>query len=77
LMTVVSDEKGEGHAVLTARTTAGDFILDNKVNDVRLWSKTPYRFLLRQSYLNPRVWVALDPMRDVTPVPIAGVRAQR
>jgi len=76
-MTVVSDEKGEGHAVLTARTTEGDFILDNKVDDVRLWSKTPYKFRMRQSYLNPRVWVALDPMRGVTPVPIAGFGPRR
>jgi predicted transglutaminase-like cysteine proteinase len=74
LITVVSDEKGEGHAVLTARTTAGDFILDNKVDDVRLWNQTPYRFLVRQSSLNPRAWVDLDPTRDVTPGPIAGVR---
>ena len=60
LMTVVRDEKGEGHAVLTARTQQGDFILDNKAEDVRLWSKTPYQFVMRQSYLNPKVWVALD-----------------
>jgi predicted transglutaminase-like cysteine proteinase len=33
LMTVVIDESGEGHAVLTARTQAGDLILDNKVKD--------------------------------------------
>ena len=77
LMTVVSDEKGKGHAVLTARTTEGDFILDNKVDEVRLWNQTPYQFLMRQSYLNPRVWVALDPMRHVTPVPIAGFGARR
>ena len=69
LMTVVSDDKEEGHAVLTARTTAGDFILDNKVNEVRLWNRTPYQFLMRQSYLNPRVWIALDPARDLTPLP--------
>jgi predicted transglutaminase-like cysteine proteinase len=74
LMTVVSDEKGEGHAVLTARTAAGDFILDNKADEVRLWNQTPYQFLMRQSYLNPRVWIDLDPTRDVTPLPIAGVR---
>jgi predicted transglutaminase-like cysteine proteinase len=60
LMTVVRDEKGEGHAVLTARTVQGDFILDNKIEDVRLWNKTPYQFVMRQSYLNPKVWVALD-----------------
>jgi predicted transglutaminase-like cysteine proteinase len=60
LMTVVRDEKGEGHAVLTARTVQGDFILDNKIEDVRAWNKTPYQFVMRQSYLNPKVWVALD-----------------
>ena len=38
LLTVVRDEKGEGHAVLTARTAQGDFVLDNKVDDVRLWN---------------------------------------
>jgi predicted transglutaminase-like cysteine proteinase len=74
LMTVVSNEKGEGHAVLTARTAAGDYILDNKVDEVRLWNQTPYQFLMRQSYLNPRVWIDLDPTRYVTPLPIAGVR---
>ena len=36
LMTVVRDEKGEGHAVLTARTVQGDFILDNKVDEVKV-----------------------------------------
>ncbi len=60
--------------MLTARTTAGDFILDNKVDEVRLWNQTAYQFLMRQSYLNPRVWIALDPTRDLTPLPIAGVR---
>jgi predicted transglutaminase-like cysteine proteinase len=60
LMTVVRDEKGEGHAVLTARTVQGDFILDNKAEEVRLWNKTPYQYVMRQSYLNPKVWVALD-----------------
>lgn len=66
LLTVVRDEKGEGHAVLTARTLQGDFILDNKIEEVRLWSQTPYEFVMRQSYINPRVWVALD-MRQGPP----------
>jgi predicted transglutaminase-like cysteine proteinase len=60
LMTVVRDEKGEGHAVLTARTVQGDYILDNKSEDVKVWTTTPYQYVMRQSYLNPRVWVALD-----------------
>lgn len=61
LITVVRDENGEGHAVLTVRTKQGDYILDNKVNTVRLWSQTPYKFLMRQSYLHPKLWMALDP----------------
>ena len=72
-MTVVSDERGEGHAVLTVRTSAGDFILDNKVDEVRIWNEAPYRFLERQSSLNPPFWVEIDPTRSVTPQPIAGV----
>ena len=60
LVTVVRDEKGEGHAVLTVRTVQGDFILDNKSEDVKIWTTTPYQYVMRQSYLNPRVWVALD-----------------
>ena len=74
LMTVVMEENMEGHAVLTVRTTAGDFVLDNKVNDVRLWSNTSYQYLLRQSYSNPQARVFLDPMRGTTPRPIAVVR---
>jgi predicted transglutaminase-like cysteine proteinase len=77
LMTVVRDERREGHAVLTARTTAGDFILDNKVNDVRLWSNTPYQFLLRQSSANPRAWTSLAPALDLGPLLIAVVRQHR
>jgi predicted transglutaminase-like cysteine proteinase len=61
LITVVLDEVGDGHAVLTVRTSQGDFILDNKVDDVKPWKETPYTFLMRQSYLNARVWMALDP----------------
>ena len=61
LMTVVRDERGDGHAVLTARTAQGDFILDNKVADVRLWHQTGYRFVMRQSFVEPRLWMSLAP----------------
>jgi predicted transglutaminase-like cysteine proteinase len=73
LMTVVLDEKREGHAVLTARTAQGDFILDNKTDEIRLWSSTPYRFVMRQSSLDPKAWVALDPAQTIPPIAIAGV----
>lgn len=75
LMTVVRDEKNEGHAVLTARTTQGDFILDNKIDIVRLWNKTPYHYVMRQSYLDPKVWVSLDQNDIQTPAALAGVQA--
>lgn len=77
LMTVVRDEKGEGHAILTARVAQGDFILDNKNDDVRIWHKVRYAFVMRQSYIDPRVWVSLDPRDASSPGPIAGVRDDR
>jgi len=59
LITVVLDEKGLGHAVLTVRTDRGDFVLDNMRNDIRNWNATGYTFIKRQSQKNPRNWVAL------------------
>ena len=61
LITVVLDENRQGHAVLTARTSAGDLILDNKHDKIKLWSKTPYTYIMRQSYLDPNVWLSLAP----------------
>jgi predicted transglutaminase-like cysteine proteinase len=74
LMTVVRDEKMEGHAVLTARTAQGDYILDNKTDDLKLWNKTTYQFVMRQSFVDPRAWVALDPAQSQPPISIAGMR---
>jgi predicted transglutaminase-like cysteine proteinase len=59
LITVVLDERNEGHAVLTLRTEEGDFVLDNRRNDIRRWSDLDYVFLKRQSDRDPRDWVAL------------------
>jgi predicted transglutaminase-like cysteine proteinase len=77
LMTVVRDEKGEGHAVLTARTAQGDLILDNKTDEIRFWNKTPYGFVMRQSYIDPKVWVSLDARDAQTPALLSGVRNGR
>jgi predicted transglutaminase-like cysteine proteinase len=77
LMTVVRDQKGEGHAVLTARTLQGDFILDNKVDEVKAWHRTGYEFVMRQSYLSPRIWMSLDPKEANSTIPLAGVRSGR
>jgi predicted transglutaminase-like cysteine proteinase len=77
LLTVVRDEKGEGHAVLTARTLQGDFILDNKVDEVKVWHRTRYEFLMRQSYLNPQLWMSLDAQEAYSAAPLVGVRSSR
>lgn len=61
LVSVVRDEHGEGHAVLTARTSAGDLILDNRQNAIVAWSELPYTFVKRQATFNPKVWMALEP----------------
>lgn len=65
LMTVVKDEVGDGHAVLTVRTDRGDFILDNKTDVVEAWDRTPYRFLKRQSTVNAGAWDKIADGRDV------------
>ena len=77
LITVVRDERGEGHAVLTARTMQGDFILDNKTDEIKVWHRTRYDFVMRQSYLNPRVWMSLDPRETDPALASAGVRRSR
>jgi predicted transglutaminase-like cysteine proteinase len=77
LITVVRDERGEGHAVLTARTLQGDFILDNKTDEIKIWHRVPYRFVMRQSYLDPRVWMSLDPRGRSPSMSLAGVRKAR
>lgn len=58
-MTVVLDEHGDGHAVLTLVATDGDYILDNRRNEILRWNEAKYTFLKRQSGANPREWVAL------------------
>src|SRR5688500_10970530 len=59
LITVVLDEKAQGHAVLTVTADKGDFVLDNRRNDVLRWNNTGYSFLKRQSAEDPRQWVSL------------------
>lgn len=60
LITVVRDENGEGHAILTVRTSRGDLVLDNRQPRIVAWTATPYQFIKRQSTSNPRIWMALD-----------------
>ncbi len=57
-MTVVIDEKGEGHAVLTLITDRGDLVLDNKTSAILPWNQTGYTFVKRESQ-DAIGWVAL------------------
>lgn len=59
LITVLRDQKGDGHAVLTVKTDRGDFALDNQVGQILAWKDTGYRFIKRQSDENPARWVSL------------------
>ena len=59
LITVVRKPDGEGHAILTVRTSDGDFILDNLTDAVRDWEETGYRFLKRQASDYTGHWVTI------------------
>lgn len=59
LMTVVKDARGDGHAVLTVATNAGEFVLDNLHDDMKPWDRTGYRFVKRQSQTDQNVWVQI------------------
>ena len=63
LITVVRDKNGDGHAVLTVKTDKGEYVLDNQIDEIRLWSDTGYRFVKRQSQADPNVWVSLGEPR--------------
>ncbi|MEC5410714.1 transglutaminase-like cysteine peptidase [Aurantimonas sp. C2-5-R2] len=65
LITVVLRPDGEGHAVLTLRTTQGDFILDNLEWRILAWADTPYKYLKRQSSADPGRWIDIGHGGDV------------
>ncbi|MDB5569244.1 MAG: Transglutaminase family protein cysteine peptidase [Hyphomicrobiales bacterium] len=59
LVTVVKDERGDGHAVLTVKTNQGELILDNLRDGVKPWTQSPYKFVKRQSQSDPNLWVSI------------------
>lgn len=60
LITVARQPNGDGHAVLTVRTSMGEFILDNLESRVLAWTDTEYTYLKRQSDRNSGVWVQIN-----------------
>ncbi|OCW55936.1 transglutaminase [Hoeflea olei] len=65
LITVVRKPDGEGHAVLTLRTSEGDFVLDNLVDEIKNWRETPYSYLKRQASNSSGRWVTIENGSDV------------
>lgn len=66
LITVVKKPDGSGHAILTVRTSEGDFVLDNLDDRVRPWWQTPYRFEKRQSSVDAGTWLLIkQPVEDI------------
>jgi predicted transglutaminase-like cysteine proteinase len=53
---VATTSQGEGHAVLIARTTAGDFVLDNRTNQLLQWNQTDLSWIKIASAENPMIW---------------------
>ncbi|WEX76235.1 transglutaminase-like cysteine peptidase [Sinorhizobium numidicum] len=60
LLLTVARYRGEGHTVLTVRTSEGDLVLDNLTNSVRDWSRTPYNYFARQSQSNGKRWELIE-----------------
>ncbi|MCK0198577.1 transglutaminase-like cysteine peptidase [Ancylobacter sp. 6x-1] len=59
LITVVRDQHGDGHSVLTVVTDHGDLVLDNQDSRILPWFQTPYRYVKRQVQGEPDRWVSL------------------
>lgn len=65
LITVVRKPDGEGHAILTVRTSDGDFVLDNLDPRVRRWNETAYVYVKRQSSRDTGRWLNIEGRSDV------------
>lgn len=74
LITVVLDEKQEGHAVLTLATRQGDYILDNRRDQILRWNDVNYTFLKRQSASDPLQWTSLNNRQEKT-APVVSTRS--
>lgn len=56
---VVRTQRGEGHAVLLARTAQGEYVLDNLSPWVVPWNEAPYTWVSRQTAGAGRPWVQI------------------
>ena len=61
---VVRLATGEGHAVLTVTSDRGDYVLDNRTDQIMDWRATGYEWIERQDRTSKSGWVYLQPPRD-------------
>ena len=74
LITVVFDERGDGHAVLIVRAGGSELVLDNKTDAILTWDQTDYTYVKTQSASDPNQWVAIGDDRAGRPVSTASKR---
>ena len=53
------------------KTNKGEFVLDNQEAEVLPWTKTGYRYVKRQSEIDPNNWVMVGPPTATTGVATA------
>jgi len=59
LLVALARTRGQQHAVLVVRTTAGDMVLDNLRNSILGWNQTGYRYEKIQSPEREWIWLSL------------------
>ena len=57
---VARTSSGEGHAVLIAKTSEGDLVLDNRTGRIKDWRSTDLHWVMFQSEQGPQQWVSLS-----------------
>ena len=57
---VARTSSGEGHAVLIAKTSEGDLVLDNRTGRIKDWRSTDLHWVMFQSERGPQQWVSLN-----------------
>ena len=59
LLATALDRRNKAHAVLVLRTEMGDFVLDNRRDEVLPWNRTELVFLRMQDPARPGAWVSV------------------
>lgn len=60
ILSIVYDEENKGHTILTVRTDKGDYVLDIKSDNIVLWHKRPYKYLMSQSPDDRNTWYVTE-----------------